>query len=141
MGAIKFLWGLYEQHNNHFFLKFISMKRASIVSCFIFRILQDISSLINTSKPPPNWFLSSLNGSYQRLIKFCFRYYKYVNITTNTIWEQFKFIPDECMLTWVIIILLAFCKRIFFNSLILWETDWSLADLLLGYSKDLILLE
>ena len=46
-----------------FFLKFISMERASMIRCFIFRILQDISSLIIKSKPPPNLFLSSLNGS------------------------------------------------------------------------------
>ena len=27
-------------------------------------------------------------------MKFCFRYYKYVNINTNIMSEQFKFIPD-----------------------------------------------
>ena len=62
--TIRFLWGLYEKHNNHFlFLKFISIKRASIVSYFIFRVLQGLSSLINTSKPLPNWFLSSLTDA------------------------------------------------------------------------------
>ena len=45
----------------------------------------------------------------------------------------------EFMLIWAIIILLTFFERIFFNSFILWRTDWSLADLLLGYSKDLVL--
>ena len=53
-------------------------------------------------------------------------------------WEQFKFLV-EFMLIWAIIILLTFFERIFFNSFILWRTDWSLADLLLGYSKDLVL--
>ena len=114
----KILWELYEQHNNHFLsLKFISMKRASIVTYFIFRILQGISSLTNTSRPPPDWFLSSLNGSEYPCNKNCplgkdlssfvsviiseYYYvnyvivsYYYVNITTNIMWEQFKFIPD-----------------------------------------------
>ena len=70
--TIKFLWGLYVQHNNHFlFLKFISIKRGSIFSCVIFRILQGISYLINTGKLPSNWFLSSLNGSEYPCNKNC----------------------------------------------------------------------
>ena len=38
-------------------------------------------------------------------------------------------------------ILLTFFKGILFNSFILWETDWLIADLLLGYSKELGLSE
>ena len=47
------------------------MKQAPIVSCFIFRILKGISPLINTCKSPPNWFISSLNGSEYPCNKNC----------------------------------------------------------------------
>ena len=136
---------------NHFlFLKFISMKRASIVNCFICRKLQGISSLINTSKPPPNWFLSSPNGFEYPYNKNCLfgkdlSSFVYVIISMSILPQQCESSSDlflmEFMFIRAIIILLTFFKRIFFNSFLLWETDWSLADLSLGYSKHLVLPE
>ena len=61
---IRFLWGLYEQHNRTFFLR--KFNYTKILSKFfkgvMLIIFVDISSQIKRRKPPPWELLSHLNG-------------------------------------------------------------------------------